>query len=192
MLGFMKIHKNNFSNKYFLLYIFIILIVGCKTSKEIEKKEESDQALKNFITKYESTFDPSVYHEDVKLILEEERREKEFMEAAKVFTVAPQESIPGFRVQVLFTPEIDQANHTRDELLNLLPDEWCYIVYDAPYYKVRVGDFIERVEANQMVKKLISLGYKDAWIVPDKIIKNPPPKPPEVFIEPDKQPEPRR
>jgi len=192
MPGFVKIHKNNFYKKYFLFSLFIILIAGCKTAKEVEKREESEEALKNFITKYESTFDPSVYNEEVQLILEEEKREKELIESAKVFTVTSQESIPGFRVQVLFTPEIDQANQTRDELSNLLPEEWCYIVYDAPYYKVRVGDFREWTEANQMVKKLISLGYKDAWVVPDKVIKNPPPKPPEVFIEPDKQPEPRR
>lgn len=192
MPGFQRILKNNFFRWTFVFYLLIILLVGCKTTKEIEKKDDSDRLLREFLTKYEKTFDPSDYDEDIQLVLEEEKREREAIEAAKVITIAPPETIPGFRVQILFTPEIDQANQVRDEVTSILPEEWSYVVYDAPYYKIRIGNFKDRAEANLMVRRLVGLGYKDAWVVPDKIIKNPSPRPPEIFIEPDKQPEPRR
>ncbi|MBI4810870.1 MAG: SPOR domain-containing protein [Ignavibacteriales bacterium] len=192
MPGFQRILKNNFFRWTFISYLLVILLVSCKTTKEIEKKDDSDRLLREFLVKYEKTFDPSVYDEDIQLVLEEEKREREAIEAAKVITIAPPETILGFRVQILFTPEIDQANQARDEITSLLPEEWSYVVYDAPYYKIRIGNFKDRAEANLMVRRLVGLGYKDAWIVPDKIIKNPPPRPPEIFIEPEKQPEPRR
>jgi hypothetical protein len=66
-----------------------------------------------------------------------------------------------------------------------LPDEWVYLVYDLPYYKVRVGNYAEKEAANESVKKLVSLGYADAWVVPERILKNPPPPPPPVPAIPD-------
>ncbi|MBI1806300.1 MAG: SPOR domain-containing protein [Ignavibacteria bacterium] len=136
---------------------------------------------------YEKTFNPADYDVDVKTILDEENRQRSTLEPAIVVTPAAPETISGFRVQVLFTQEIDQANQLKENLANAVPDDWVYVVYEAPYYKVRVGNFADRSTANQMVRKLVSIGYKDAWIVPDNVMKNPPPKPPETFIEPEKQ-----
>jgi hypothetical protein len=45
-----------------------------------------------------------------------------------------------------------------------------YVVYDAPVYKIRVGDFVNRYEANQRLPEFTEKGYRDAWIVPDRIV----------------------
>jgi hypothetical protein len=45
-----------------------------------------------------------------------------------------------------------------------------YLLFDAPVYKVRVGDFVSRYEAGQKLPDIVELGYRDAWIVPDKIV----------------------
>jgi hypothetical protein len=37
-------------------------------------------------------------------------------------------------------------------------------------YKVRVGDFANRYEANQRLPEFVEKGYRDAWIVPDRIV----------------------
>ena len=42
------------------------------------------------------------------------------------------------------------------------------IVYNAPYYKVRIGDFVDRQTAQQSLK-LIRKRFPDAWIVPDQV-----------------------
>jgi len=191
--GFLKINKNRFDPKYlFFLILPILLLVSCKTTKELDKKEETGASFKEFLSKYEKTFDPSAYNEDVESILIKEKLQRESIELARFAAIAPPETTQGFRVQVLFTPEIEQANEARDSLSNLLPDDWCYIVYEAPYYKVRIGNYADRSDAGGMQMKLVRLGYLDAWIVPDKIIKNPYPRPPELFIVPDKQPEQKR
>jgi len=143
--------------------------------------------MREFFLKYEKTFNPSAYDPAPTLIKQEENAQHTALESAKIMITAVPETIPGFRIQVLFTQEIDQANHLRDSLDALLPQEWLYIVYDSPYYKVRVGNYEERNEANPLLKQLNTMGFRDAWIVPDNIIKNLPQKPPEVDIEPEKQ-----
>jgi hypothetical protein len=42
-------------------------------------------------------------------------------------------------------------------------------VFDPPVYKIRVGDFLTRVEANQRLGVISALGFADAWVVGDKI-----------------------
>jgi hypothetical protein len=55
---------------------------------------------------------------------------------------------------------------------------WIYTVYESPAFKIRIGDFVNRADANSFVGILAKKGFRDGWVVPDKIIKNQPPKPP--------------
>jgi hypothetical protein len=143
--------------------------------------------LRQFLNKYEPEFNPSDYDADVSIVRQEEKAQREAIQIAAVTTVAIPETIPGFRVQVLFTQDIEQADSAKDDLANLVPEEWVYVVYDAPYYRVRVGNYTNRSAASQMLSKLIKLGYKDAWVVPDNVVENPLPKTPDTFIEPEKR-----
>ncbi len=83
-------------------------------------------------------------------------------------------TIPGFRVQLLSTQNILQAITAKTKADSLLQNYNVYIVYDSPYYKVRVGDFRARYEANQAVSYIADHGFPDAWPVPDNIYRRPP------------------
>ncbi|HRS54065.1 MAG TPA: SPOR domain-containing protein, partial [Bacteroidales bacterium] len=48
------------------------------------------------------------------------------------------------------------------------PDVDVYILFEAPYYKVRVGNFRTRLDAYSFFRK-ISAKYPDAFIVKDFI-----------------------
>lgn len=165
--------------------IVLILLAGCGGAEGVRHVEQKRASVDAFLAEYEETFNPAKYAPAIDSIRRDVENVRSALESANVVTVAAPETIPGFRVQALFTGDIDQANRTKDTLTTLLPDDWVYMVYEAPYYKVRVGNFIERPSANLMVKKLVSLGYTDAWVVRDNIIKNPPPKIPDAYIEPE-------
>ena len=49
-----------------------------------------------------------------------------------------------------------------------------YVIFEAPNYKVRIGDFIDRQKAEKYRKQLANKGYSSAWIVRTKVepIKN--------------------
>ena len=94
------------------------------------------------------------------------------------FSIAQPDTVQGFRIQVFSTDNYDEAALTRDNLNVELPDLWVYMIYDAPAYKIRVGDYLNRADANLAVDFFVEKGFKDAWVVPDRVIKNPLPKPP--------------
>ncbi len=78
---------------------------------------------------------------------------------------------PGYRVQVYFGSGSDAksiANKIRNNLNNEFTDYDSYLVYEAPYFKVRVGDFRNRNEAFKAFK-IIQSNYPQAFIVDDLI-----------------------
>ncbi len=190
MRGFRKIHSSGPRPGVIaaagVAILFLLIAAGCGGADNIYQTERKRSSIEEFLGQYESTFDPARYAPRIDSIRRDVEQERATLESASVVSIAAPETIPGFRVQALFTGDIDQANHTKDTLTTLLPDDWVYLVYEAPYYRVRVGNYTERTAANQMVKKLVSLGYSDAWVVRDNIIKNPPPKIPDTFIEPER------
>ena len=76
--------------------------------------------------------------------------------------------IQGYRVQIFFGSERKNATDAKTKLLQLLPDEEVYLIYQQPYFKVRVGDYRTRLEAEAVYRKLIN-DFDKAFIVPDKI-----------------------
>jgi hypothetical protein len=44
-----------------------------------------------------------------------------------------------------------------------------YVVFNAPYYKLLVGDFVKKNEADLALGKLKEIGYTDAWVARSRI-----------------------
>ncbi|MBI9039029.1 MAG: SPOR domain-containing protein [Bacteroidales bacterium] len=82
-----------------------------------------------------------------------------------------QDGIPGFRVQVFF----DSGNFSHQNAMKVIEkfneryeDVPAYISWKAPNYRVRVGDFRSRLEAEGFLAK-IKYRYPSAFVIPSKI-----------------------
>jgi len=92
------------------------------------------------------------------------------------------EGIDGYRVEIFFSSDLnalEQSKSKKVEFLSKYPEYVVHIKYDAPNFKVRIGDFRSKNEALKLHKK-IERSYPMAFIVPDKI-KFPPLK--QVYYE---------
>lgn len=78
---------------------------------------------------------------------------------------------PGYRVQVYFGSGSDAksiSNKIRTEINNQFPEMSSYLIYEAPYFKVRVGDYRNRNEAYKAYK-ILQGNYPGAFVVDDLI-----------------------
>ncbi|WP_295128361.1 SPOR domain-containing protein [uncultured Chitinophaga sp.] len=73
---------------------------------------------------------------------------------------------PGFRVQVITTNKRNEANDAKARVMQLFPDYRTYIDYQAPYFKVRIGDFRSRDEATELRNKLTNQFAGGVFVVP--------------------------
>jgi len=158
------------------VFFFAISLWGCSSSKEAEKKSDAS-AAENEMAIYESGFRPSDYDVDVKVFFSELKRESERKAIpSEPAVIEPPIIASGFRVQLLSTANIEEANTKKAEAEVMFPTEWFYIAYDPPAYKLRAGNFLNRAEAESYMTILSENGYPDAWVVPEKVIKNIQPK----------------
>jgi len=78
------------------------------------------------------------------------------------------ESEDGFRVQIFETQSANEAQSFFRESSTALNDS-VYLTFDAPFYKIRVGNCIARYDAIVLQKELKNTGYKTTWIVRTRI-----------------------
>lgn len=79
--------------------------------------------------------------------------------------------IPGYRIQIFFDSGLnssDRARQAKDDFLFLFPDIPAYVSWKAPNYRVRVGDYKTRLDAEKDLQ-LIIINYPNAWVIKDEI-----------------------
>ena len=76
--------------------------------------------------------------------------------------------IEGFRVQIFATQDRNKADQLQEKLA-LKFDEKIYIIFEAPNYKLRIGDFLDRDDAEILRMRLVSSDFPSSWIVRTRI-----------------------
>lgn len=62
--------------------------------------------------------------------------------------------VNGYRIQIFYGNERKEAYHIQDKFKSLYPEYNTYISYTQPNYRVKVGDFRTRLEAQKMMVEL--------------------------------------
>tara|TARA_Y100001970_G_scaffold218015_1_gene267207 strand:+ start:348 stop:791 length:444 start_codon:yes stop_codon:yes gene_type:complete len=74
----------------------------------------------------------------------------------------------GFRLQIYEASSVDEANQEFRKLRRILPDS-LYMVFDAPLYKIRYGNYVTKNDAEISKQFLDKKGYRKVWIVKSRI-----------------------
>jgi hypothetical protein len=75
----------------------------------------------------------------------------------------------GYRVMVLSTNDKELAYRTKGSLLGRYPDSRIYMSYQTPFYKLKMGDFLKRGDAEDLRKELSVMFPRGVFIVSDII-----------------------
>ena len=79
--------------------------------------------------------------------------------------------IEGFRIQIFF----DSGNNSKtraqsiyESFMAKYPNTGTYLTFKTPNYKVRIGDFRTKLDAQRFLNEIIA-DYPNAWIIEDQI-----------------------
>jgi len=126
-----------------------------------------------FITGLFSFPDPAVSQEittsnpDSTLIITKDARLDELINKQKEQNIINQ-SMHGYRIQIYFGGIRQKASEVRLDFSNRYPDVPSYLSYQQPNFKVRVGDYRNRYEAQKFLKEIDGL-FPTCFIVPDEV-----------------------
>lgn len=82
----------------------------------------------------------------------------------------------GYRIQIYFgsgRKAREEAYEAKAKFLSDFANIPAYVLYQTPFYKVRIGDFRTKREAYALYKK-VRRKFSDAYITPPEIIRLPP------------------
>ena len=98
---------------------------------------------------------------------------------------AANKTMSGYRVQIFMEIGNDAISHAeamKHSFMKAFPELPVYLTYEQPYYRLRVGDFRNRVEAEKYMR-LIKPKFNLAFVTADII--NPPAKLTPIELEDD-------
>jgi len=76
--------------------------------------------------------------------------------------------ISGYRVQIHFGGDSQEAKKIKADFMNAHGDMPAYYIYEQPNFKIRVGDFKTKLEAQKFLKQIKS-AFPASFVVEDKI-----------------------
>ena len=80
-------------------------------------------------------------------------------------------TIDGFRVQIfmeLGNDAIRHADSVKEKFVENYPDVPIYLIFGQPYYRLRIGDYRTRLEAENMYQR-VKKDYRNAFVTADRI-----------------------
>lgn len=78
-------------------------------------------------------------------------------------------SMPGYRIQVINTSDRTAAITAKTKIYQLHPELKAYLLYQAPYFRLRVGNFKDKDEAEDYRKSLTKEFPNTVFLVRDTI-----------------------
>ncbi len=156
-----------------------MLLVGCSasTGSRYETKKEADKETSADITEdVMEDFDITPYQTEIEIEVPPISTDKlppDVWYGYNIDTTSSQRNITGttdgYRVQVLSTDDIDEANRIRAEVYEMTTRKEVYVIFEPPFYKVKVGDFTSKSEADNLRFKLNQLGYTESKVVQETV-----------------------
>jgi len=149
----------------------IIFIVGCinkppVSSQYLEKgyfedlsflRDSPEKAANNFDNRNEASF------------TEESEFNKELENIFITYENKPKNKyLNGYTIQIFSGLEREKADSIFFTADSIYSDLDIYTLYDQPNYRVKVGKYFYRINANKALNKLIN-NFSEAIIVPDRI-----------------------
>ncbi len=133
----------------FKLNIFLFLFISC------------------FIN--HSTFAQNIttFNSDSSIIITKDKRFDELVNKQKEQNLVNQ-SMRGYRIQIYFGGIRQKASELKLDFNSRYPDIQAYISYQQPNFKVRIGDYRNRFDAQKFLKEIEGL-YPTSFIVPDDV-----------------------
>lgn len=75
----------------------------------------------------------------------------------------------GFRILVVNTNDRNKAMDIKSRLMRDFPEHKTYLIYQSPYFKIQIGNFKNRPDAESLRKQLTRLYPSGVIIIPSTI-----------------------
>jgi len=148
---------------------FLTFIIAVTTTFLFAQKDTastSDIALDSII--YESKLYYDSILQGTLSINKDKRIDNLIREKAKIKAPATSLQIDGYRIQLFFDTEKNKVDEARSKFIEIHPDIESNVIYKAPNYFLKVGNFRTYLEAEK-IKATLDRDFPTNYILREKI-----------------------
>ncbi len=118
-----------------------------------------------FQAKAQSSSGSVVVHKDPRIDLLIAKQ----VEINEVTTRNSRRSAPGFRILVISSNNRNKVIEAKTKIYRRFPELKAYMMYQSPFFRLKVGNFRDRTEAEAYLSDIQRLFEAGIYIVPDTI-----------------------
>jgi hypothetical protein len=91
------------------------------------------------------------------------------IEINEVTTKNSRRTAPGYRIMVISSNNRNKVTEAKTIMYREFPELKAYMMYQAPFFRLKVGNFRDRANAEEYVDQIKRLVKNNVYIVPDTI-----------------------
>jgi hypothetical protein len=91
------------------------------------------------------------------------------IEINEITTRNSRRTAAGFRILVISSNDRNKVIEAKTRMYREFPELKAYMMYQSPFFRLKVGNFKERAEAEEYVSSIQRIYDKGVYIVPDTI-----------------------
>ncbi len=91
------------------------------------------------------------------------------IEINEVTTRNSRRAAPGFRILVISSNDRNKVIDAKTKMYREFPELKAYMMYNSPFFRLKVGNFRERTDAEEYLSRIQRLYPTGIYIVPDTI-----------------------
>lgn len=101
-------------------------------------------------------------------VIKDSRIDQLIKQEGAIVSPANSPQIVGYRIQLFFDSNKSAVDEARSKFVNAFPKVDTYVLYNAPNYFLKVGDFRTQMDAEK-VKSSIDSQFPTSFIVKEKV-----------------------
>lgn len=167
-------------NRVITTIAFITFLSGLGFGQKNKYKEDLSLVRPTYVSKNDSltAVDTMEVVAEAPSHTQNELSEKKLEELKEIY--GGYEETPGYRVQIYSGSSHEEANDARkkayvilrdyhkDKKIKSYPEPNIYIDYEAPLFRVKIGDYVEKPRAYR-IYELLKRDFSNALLVPDHV-----------------------
>jgi hypothetical protein len=95
--------------------------------------------------------------------------DRKYMFSEQIIQDSVQQEINGYRIQIFRTEDLNEAKRRESIYIDTFGEDNVILIFEKPFYRIRVGRFRNKEEAEEFYNSLSQRGIQDAIIVPDRV-----------------------
>ena len=113
-----------------------------------------------------SSIDTVIVHKDARMDI---LTSKQIQANKKSSMLTSTGQYKGYRIQIVSTSNRDQAFKMKADLLTRFPEQKSYALFQSPNFKVRIGNFLKKADAEKFKLQLLKIYSTGVFVVEDAI-----------------------